>query len=53
MGDALFNYAMIKRAELYRAELEGLVNEAKERGGIIKSVAERKAEEAAKAFEDS
>ena len=37
MGDALFNYAMVKRQELYRAELEGLVNEAKERGGIIKS----------------
>ena len=53
MGNALFNYAMIKRAELYRAELEELVAEAKERGGLIKTEAEKKAEEAAAAFEDT
>ena len=41
MSDALFNYAMIKRAELYRAELDYLVTEAKERGGLIMTEAER------------
>ena len=53
MKVALFNYAMIKRAELYRAELDYLITEAKERGGIIKTEAEKRAEEAAAAFEDT